>query len=166
MSNLIVLGFDNMEKAAQVRDELIKLQKEHLIALEDAAVVVRDSEGKIKIEQAVNLAAAGAINGGLWGTLIGLLFLNPLLGLVVGAGAGALSGSLSDIGINDDFIKEVGNTITPGTSALFVLVKQITTDKVMEDILPYGPKLIRTSLTHDDEMALLKALMPKDTAAS
>lgn len=154
MSNLIVIAYDDMTKADKVRADLIQLQKEHLIMLEDAVTVVRKEDGKVKVNQAMNLTAGGALSGGFWGTLIGLIFLNPILGFVAGAAAGAVGGALTDIGINDDFIKELGNTITPGSSALFILVTQFTPDKVIEEIKPYGGKVIRTSLSTEDETEL------------
>lgn len=154
MSTLIVFGYDDPTKADKVRSELIQLQKEHLIMLEDAVTVVRKEDGKVKVNQAMNLTAGGALSGGFWGTLIGLIFLNPILGFVAGAAAGAVGGALTDIGVNDDFIKELGETITPGTSALFILVTQFTPDKVIEEIRPYGGKVLRTSLSAEDEAEL------------
>lgn len=165
MSNLIVIAYDDMTKADKVRADLIQLQKEHLIMLEDAVTVVRKEDGKVKVNQAMNLTAGGALSGGFWGTLIGLIFLNPILGFVAGAAAGAVGGALSDIGINDDFIKELGNTITPGSSALFILVTQFTPDKVIEEIKPYGGKIVRTSLSTEDEVELkqrLEEIAPDD----
>jgi uncharacterized membrane protein len=137
---------------------LIKLQKEHLIELEDAAVIVKNAEGKIKLKQAVDLTTAGAVSGGFWGLLIGTLFLSPLLGAAVGAAAGAASGALSDIGVDDKFMKSLGESLQPQTSALFVLVRKITPDKVLEEIAPYGGTVLRTSLTKDEEAQLQEVL--------
>ena len=134
MSDLIVIGFDNEHTAFEMRAALVKLQKEYLIDMEDVVVVTKDDKGKVKLHQAVNLTAAGAVGGSFWGMLIGMIFLNPLLGAAVGAGAGALSGKLSDIGINDTFMKELGETIHPGTSALFILVRKVTPDKVLDQL--------------------------------
>src|SRR5579871_5430142 len=93
MTNLIVLGFDGLHTADEVLNKLRSLQKEYLIDLEDACVVERDATGRIHIKQAVNLAAVGAktggVSGALWGTLVGLLFLNPLAGFAIGAITGA-----------------------------------------------------------------------------
>lgn len=113
MSDLIVIGYDDEFKAEEVRLALAKLQKEHLIELEDAAIVVKDKEGKLKLKQAVDLTTEGALSGGLWGLLIGTLFLNPLLGAAVGAASGALSGALTDIGVDDGFMKQLGSTSNP-----------------------------------------------------
>jgi len=168
MSDLVVLDFDGIHTADDVLNKLRALQKEHLIDLEDSCVVERTHDGQVHIKQAVNLTAMGAAQGGLsgalWGTLAGLLFLNPLAGMaiggLVGAGAGALSGSLTDYGINDDFVKQLGQTIPPGSSALFVLVRSATLDKIMPEIEAYKPRVLRTSLSNEAE-AKLKAALAK-----
>jgi uncharacterized membrane protein len=153
MSNLIVIGFNNEADAFAMRAELAKLQAQYLIEMEDAVVVTRDTNGKPQLHQAVNLTASGAVGGMFWGTLIGMIFMNPLLGAAIGAGSGALSGRLSDIGINDQFMKELGATLTSGTSALFVLVRKSTPDKVLEALKPFAGKgkVIQTSLTKDKD---------------
>lgn len=158
MANLIVLGFDDMHTAATVRDQTDRLIKENLLALADMAVVVRTQDAKVKIDQALNLTAVGASSGALWGLLIGTLFLSPLVGAAVGAASGAVGGKLTDIGINDDTIKEIGDTLRPGTSALFMLVTRATPDRVIAEIQPYHPRVIQTSLSFDDEAALVNAL--------
>jgi uncharacterized membrane protein len=158
MSTLVVIGYEDMYKAEEVRLKLRKLQSEYLIDLEDAVVAVKDNAGKVKLHQAVNLTAAGAMSGGFWGALIGLIFLNPLLGMAVGAGAGAVSGALSDLGINDQFMKDLAATMTPGSSALFVLVRKATPDKVLEEVKGTGGKVLKTSLSHEDEQKLQAAL--------
>ncbi len=166
MSNLVVLGFDGIHTADEVLNRMRSLQKEYLIDLEDACVVERLENGKVFINQAVNLtaigAAAGGSSGALWGTLVGLLFLNPLAGLAIGAitgaGFGALSGSLTDYGIRDDFVKKLGETIPPGSSALFVLVRSATEDKVLGEIQPYRPRILKTSLSNEAEQRLKTVL--------
>jgi uncharacterized membrane protein len=160
MSNLIVLGFKNEADAFEMRAALARLQAQYLIEMEDAVVVTHEANGKVKLHQPVNLAAAGAVSGTFWGALIGLLFLNPILGAAIGAGSGALSGALSDIGIEDRFMKDLGATLTPGTSALFVLVRKSTPDKVLEGLKPFIGKatVLRTSLTKDKEEELRVAL--------
>jgi uncharacterized membrane protein len=154
MSNLVVIGFDDEHTAFALRAELAKMQKEYLIEMEDVVVVTKDDKGKVKLHQAHNLTAAGAVGGTFWGMLIGMIFLNPLLGAAVGAGAGALSGKLSDIGISDQFMKELGETLTTGTSALFVLVRKATPDRVLEGLKGFKGKVIQTSLTKDEEWEL------------
>jgi len=126
--------------------------------IEDAVVAVTDAKGKVKLHQAVNLTAAGALSGGFWGSLIGLIFLNPLLGFAVGATAGAASGALTDVGINDSFMKELAATMTPGSSTLFVLVRHATSDKVLEELKGTGGRILKTSLSHEDEAKLQAAL--------
>jgi uncharacterized membrane protein len=160
MSSLVVVGFPNVEEAELVRRELVDIQREQLIALEDAVVVEHDGEGQVHLRQAINLAAAGALGGGFWGTLVGLLFLNPLLGAAVGAGVGAASGSLSDIGINDSFMRELGETLPRGSAALCLLVRQATPDRVVERLRAHAPhaKLLRTNLSHTDEDRLRELL--------
>ena len=163
MSTLVVIGYDDEFKAEEVRLKLRKLQKDYLIDLEDAVVAVKDAKGKIKLHQAINLKAAGAIGGGFWGSLIGLIFLNPLLGAAIGATAGAVSGALSDIGINDKFMKDLAAAMKPGNSALFVLVRKSTPDKVLDELKGSGGKVLKTSLSHDDEAKLQAALSAAKT---
>jgi len=158
MSDLIVIGYDDKFKAEEMRTQLLKLQKEYLIDLEDAVVAVKDDSGKVKLHQTFNVTAAGALSGGFWGTLIGLIFLNPLIGLAAGAGAGALSGALTDVGINDNFMKDLAATFKNGSSLLFVLVRKSTPDKVLAEIQGSGGKVIKTSLTHEQEQKLQAAL--------
>lgn len=158
MSTLVVIGYDSPFAAEEVRLKLRKLQSEYLIDLEDAVVAVKDQAGKVKLHQALNLTAAGALSGGFWGSLIGLIFLNPLLGFAVGASAGAASGALTDIGINDDFMNELAATLRPGSSALFVLVRKATADKVLEAVTGTGGVVLKTSLSHQDEDRLQAAI--------
>ena len=158
MSTLVVIGYNEIHKAEEVRLTLVKLQRDYLIDLEDAVAVTKDAKGKIKLHQTVNLTAAGAASGGFWGMLIGLIFLNPLLGLAVGASAGAVSGALVDLGINDQFMKDLAATLTPNSSALFVLVHKSTPDKVLEEVKGTGGTILKTSLSHEDETRLQAAL--------
>lgn len=158
MSTLVVIGYKDLYKAEEVRLTLRKLQRDYLIELEDAVVAVKDANGKVTLNQAINLTAAGAVSGGFWGALIGLIFLSPLLGLAVGASAGALSGALSDVGINDRFMKELAATMTPNSSALFVLVRKATPDKVLEELKGTGGTILRASLSNEDEAKLQAAL--------
>jgi len=136
-----------------MRAALAKMQSQYLIQMEDAVVVTRDPKGDVQLHQPVNLTAVGAVRGAFWGTLIGMLFLNPLLGAALGAGSGALSGKFADIGINDQFMKELGATVTPGSSALFVLIRESTPDKVLEGLQPFVGKgrVLQTSLSKDKE---------------
>ena len=158
MHKLIVVAYDSEFKAEEVRLDFLKMQKSYLVALEDAVVVEKKPDGKIKLHQMYNLTARGAVGGGFWGVLIGLIFMNPLLGLVVGAGAGAVAGALSDVGINDDFMKQLAEKLTPGTSALFVLVDADLTDKVLDELRGTGGTVLQSSLSHENEAKLQAAL--------
>jgi uncharacterized membrane protein len=158
MSTLVAIAYDDQFKAEEVRLALIKLQREHLIELEDAAVVVKKADGKVKLKQAINLTAAGAASGSFWGLLIGTLFLSPVFGLAVGAASGAASGALSDIGVEDNFMKQLGATLQPNSSALFVLIRSATPDKVLDEVAPYGGTILRTSLSKSDETELQAVL--------
>jgi uncharacterized membrane protein len=172
MADLVCVGFDEPTTADRALTELTALQKEYLIELKDACVVVRTPDGEVHLHQAVPLVKKGAMVGGssgaLWGTLIGLLFLNPLAGLALGAAAGAasgaLAGKLSDYGINDNFIRELGSTIKPNSSALFLLVQKVTADKVLARMTKFKGRVLRTSLPDEQEKRLREAL--GDTAPS
>ena len=156
MSDLVVIGFNDEHTAFEMRAELVKLQKEYLIEMEDVVVVTKDDKGKVKLHQALNLTAAGAVGGTFWGMLIGMIFLNPLVGAAVGAGA--LSGKLRDIGISDNFMKELGETLRNDTSALFVLVRKVTPDKVLEGLKGFKGKVLKTSLVKDKEEELREVI--------
>jgi uncharacterized membrane protein len=158
MSELVVIAYEDKFKAEQVRLTLLKLQGDFLVDLEDAVVVVKDEEGKVKLHQIHHLAGTGAFTGGLLGLLIGVLFMSPVLGAAVGAATGAIIGTLGDFGINDQFMKELAEVLAPGSSALFVLVRKVTPDKVIDEVKKYGGKVLRTSLTKEDEETLQAAL--------
>ena len=160
MSNLIVVTFDDESTAFEMRAELARMQKEYLIEMEDAVVVTKNDKGKTKLHQAVNLTAAGAAGGSFWGMLIGLIFLNPLVGMAAGAAGGALSGAMTDTGISNKTMKEMAKSLKPGGSALFVLVRKSTPEKVLERLAPFTGKgkVIQTSLTKDREDALREVL--------
>ena len=158
MSTLVVVSYEQEFQAEEVRLKLRKLQKDYLIDLEDAVVATKDAKGKVKLHQAMNLTGAGALSGGFWGALIGLIFMMPLLGAAVGASAGAVSGALTDLGIDDKFMKDLAQQMQPGGSVLFVLAHGATPDKVMEELQGTGGKILKTSLTHEDEAKLQAAL--------
>jgi uncharacterized membrane protein len=160
MSTLVVVGYKDMYKAEEVRLQLKKLQRDDLLDLEDAVVAVNNAKGKIKLHHSFSLTSAGAITGSFWGALVGALFLMPIAGMAVGASAGAASGALTDAGIDDKFIKEMGATRTPGSSALFVLLREATPNpgKVLEELKGTGGTILQTSLAHEDEARLQAAL--------
>ena len=158
MSELVAIAFPTEAKAEEVRQKLLAMQKEYLIELDDAVVAVKDSEGQIKLHQAINTTAVGAVSGAFWGSLIGLIFLMPLAGAALGAASGTLSGYLTDIGINDEWMKETAAAVQPGTAALFVLVRKVTADKVLDRLKGEGGTVLKTSLDHTKEAALQAAL--------
>jgi uncharacterized membrane protein len=164
MADLIVIEYDDMHTAEEVRLKLQKLQRGYLIDMEDAVVAVKDENGKVKLNQIHNLTAAGAVSGGFWGALVGLIFLNPLIGIAAGTAAGAISGALTDVGINDDFMKNMAGGFKNGTSALFVLVRRVTPDKVLDELRGSGGKVLQTSLTHEQESKLQEALSAAKSA--
>ena len=158
MSDLVFVGFPTEQKAEEVRQRVLALQREYLIELGDAVVVVKDANGQIKLNQLVNLTAAGAASGALWGTLVGLIFMMPLAGTALGAASGALGGKFSDIGINDQFMKDAAAALQPGTAGLFVLIRKVTADKVLADLKGIGGTLISTSFDETKEARLREAL--------
>jgi uncharacterized membrane protein len=158
MAELVVLGFPSRERAERVMEVTADLRRQELLDLEDAALVWRTPDGKIKMQQAFSTTGAGAASGALWGTLFGLLFFVPVFGLAVGAATGALAGKLSDVGIDDRFIKEVARTLEPGTAAIFALVRRSTPDRVREALAEYQPTVLRTSLAKEREDELVAAL--------
>jgi uncharacterized membrane protein len=172
MAEMVAVGFKTPEEADRVLSELARLQKEYLIDLADAVVAIRQPDGKVQLKQSVNLAGLGAASGGLsgafWGTLVGLLFLNPIAGLAVGgavgAGAGALSASLIDYGIDDNFIRSIAATLQPGSSALFVLVRKVQPDKVLAELSRFEGQVLRSSLAPEQEKRLQAALSQKMAA--
>jgi uncharacterized membrane protein len=158
MSDLVVIAFPTEAKAEEVRQKLLAMQKEYLIELDDAVVAVKDAQGSIKLNQMINMTTTGAVSGTFWGTLIGLIFMMPLVGAAMGAASGALGGALTDLGINDKWMKETAAAIQPGTAALFVLVRKVTADKVLEGLKGEGGTVMKTSLDHTKEAALQAAL--------
>ena len=160
MINLVVIAFQDEQTAFEMRAALAKMQKEYLIEMEDVVVVTKGDDGKVKLHQAQSLTALGAASGGFWGLLIGMIFLNPLLGAAVGAGAGALSGALTDVGIDDKFMQQLAESFQNGCSAIFILVRKATADKVLEGLGAFHGKgkVIQTSLTKDEEDELRKVI--------
>jgi uncharacterized membrane protein len=158
MTHLVVLCVASREDADRLFELSEDLAKQQLLQLQDAAYAWRDDKGKVRIQQALSTTKAGAAGGALWGTLIGLLFLNPLLGAAVGAASGAVAGKLTDIGINDDMIKQIGNQLDQGRAAVFLLARSATVDRVIDAIKPFNPTVIQTNLTKEREEELIEAL--------
>ena len=158
MSELIAIAYDDQKTAETVRMTLADLRHEQIVELDDAVVVTRDADGKVHLHQASNPVTTGAAGGALWGSLIGLIFLMPLMGLLIGAAGGALAGTTTDLGINNDFMKELGQKLTPGTSALLLLIRKSTPDKMLPRIEGFGGHVIQTSLSDEEEQHLRTAL--------
>src|SRR6201996_8690263 len=158
MSDLVVIVYPSEEKAEEVRQRLLKLQKEYLITINDAVIAVKTEAGTVKLNQLVNTTAVGAASGSFWGLLVGVLFLNPIIGVALGAASGALGGALTDFGINDAFMKDLAANLKPGNAALFVLIKQMTADKVLKEIQDAGGTVLKTSLDDAKEKQLRDAL--------
>jgi uncharacterized membrane protein len=158
MNDLLVIAFPSEEKAEEVRQKLFTMQKEYLIELGDAVVAVKNADGAIKLNQLFSTTALGGVSGAFWGALIGLIFMMPLAGAAIGAGAGAVSGALTDFGIDDQFMKDVATAVPPGGAALFLLVRKMTTDKVLEGLKGVGGVVLRTSFDKSKDDAIRAAL--------
>jgi uncharacterized membrane protein len=166
LSDLLVIEFPSEEKAEGVREMLLSMQQEYLIELGDAVVAVKDATGHIKLNQLFQPVKTGAISGLFWGSLIGLLFLNPLAGAAIGAASGALGGKLTDLGINDEFMKQAARTLQSGNAALFLLIRKMTTDKVLAALHGAGGTVLRSSFDETKEEALRAALAGAQQASA
>jgi uncharacterized membrane protein len=158
MSDLLVIAYPTEARAEEVRNRLLGMQKEYLIELGDAVVAVKQPNGHVKLNQLFSPVAAGAASGALWGALLGLILLSPLLGAALGAAGGALGGRLSDVGINDQFMRDVAKSLDSGHAALFLLIRKMTADKVMAELQGTGGTIMRSSFDETKEDALRAAL--------
>ncbi len=158
MPDLIVITYPTEARAEEMRHKLFELQKEYLIEISDAVIAEKRADGSVKLNQLLNTTAVGAVSGVFWGTVIGMVFLVPLVGTAIGAAWGALSGALTDYGINDQFMKDAAEVIQPGNAALFVLIRSMTTDKVLAAIEGTGGVVLKTSLDQTKEQALRNAI--------
>ncbi|MCE3550612.1 DUF1269 domain-containing protein [Pseudonocardia sp. RS11V-5] len=166
MTTLTVWKFDEPGGARSALDLVERLQKQELLTLEDAAVVTwPENRKKPKTEQLHSMSGAGALGGSFWGLLFGLLFFVPLLGMAVGAAMGALAGSMSDVGIDDRFIKEVREKVTPGTSALFLMTSRVVQDKVLDEFRGTNAELISTNLSNEQEQKLREVFVEEHETA-
>jgi len=155
---LAVATFDREGTADEVQLALRKLEADYLIDLEDSVVIIHDANGKVAIKQTHNLAQYGAVAGGLCGTIVGAMFMNPVIGLAAGAAVGATVGATDDIGIDDSFLKEIGDSLRPGTSALAILIRRSDPEPVLEELKKYEGKIVRTTLLHTDEKRIFSIL--------
>jgi uncharacterized membrane protein len=156
MSDLVAIGYDSLATAQEVAGNAAQAQKSRVIDLEDLVVVERQQDGKVKLHQP-SMAGAGAASGALWGGLIGLIFFMPLFGMALGAAAGAATGALSDYGVDNNFMKQLGEALEPGHAAVIFLVRKVSVDKVLPEIKIQG-KVIQTSLDNETEQRLSDAL--------
>jgi uncharacterized membrane protein len=163
MATLTATKFPTPQGADEALDTLQKLQSQQLIQILDAAVVSWEvGRKKPKTRELRNLKGAGALGGGFWGLLFGLIFFIPILGLAVGAATGALMGSLGDAGISKEFVEDVRQKVTPGTSALFLLSANAVVDRVRDELRGSGAELISTNLSADQEQKLRDAFAEDD----
>jgi uncharacterized membrane protein len=166
LSDLLVIEFASEEKAEGVRETLLAMQKEYLIELEDAVVAVKQVDGRLKLNQLLQPVAQGAMSGAFWGSLIGLLFMIPLAGTAAEADSGALTGRLTDLGVNEDFVRRAARTLQSENTALFLLIRRMTTDKVLAALRGVGGTVMRSSFDETKEAALQMALAQVRAAAS
>jgi uncharacterized membrane protein len=156
MSDLVAIAYPDVDTAKQVAANVVQLQKGHEIELDDMVIVERQSDDKVKLHQP-SATGAGAASGALWGGVIGMIFLVPLFGMALGAAAGAAGGAMSDYGIDDKFMKELGKELDPGDAALLLLIREFSADKVLPKIQIEG-KVLQSSLDDATEQRLSEAL--------
>lgn len=166
MTDLLVLAFDTEDGAATVRNRVVELNKQFMLDLREAVEVIRRKDGKVKINQEPRLTGFGALGGAFWGFLIGLIFLMPLVGVAVGVLAGAIVGHFSSYGISKDFMKNVEKAIQPGQSALFILADNVKLDRLIPMLEEYHPRVLRTSLSQEQEARLREAFGNASVAVS
>jgi len=158
MSELIVIGYDNQATATKAYNQVLGLNKDFVVTLTGLALVTVDAEGKSHVETPQKIVGVSAASGALWGMLIGLLFFVPGIGLIVGGAMGALFGKLSKTGINDRFRSQVQEMLHPGSAAVVIMASKITEDKFADAMGPFGGKLLKTSLSEQDEKELAAEL--------
>jgi uncharacterized membrane protein len=163
VSDLVVLGYDDTTTALAVMDKLEELQESLVIELDDAAVIVRNQAGKFRTITNHHATGVGAVGGLFWGFLFGVLFFIPFLGMALGAGLGAVMGKITESGIDKEFIDKVRDLVKPGTSAVFLIIREATPDKVLAAIQPFGGTVLQTSLSGETERRLQEALHGGDT---
>src|SRR5579875_1949320 len=166
MEDLIVITYPTEARAEEMREKILNLQKDYLIELGDAVIAVKQEGGHVKLNQLIHPTATGALMGGLWGAMVGTIFLMPLAGAALGAGAGALSGALTDVGVDDNAARQIASALQPGNAALFLLVRKMTADKVLDALKGTGGLVLRTSLDRQKEQALRDALAGVSSAPS
>ena len=158
MSDLIVITFDNVDEAAKVRESLRSIEKEGLLQLDDTAIVLRDEEGKVHVKDEMDRGVkVGAVGGGLLGLFIGAIFF-PLGAIILGVLGGALVGSTANLGVSKKFIKEVTESLEPGTSAIFFVIRDGNPNAIVGVLRPYKGEIYQDTLTSEDEETLRRVL--------
>ena len=147
MSELIVIAADGPEAARRVRDDVIALRHVYAIETEDLVVIDRDADGKVRLQQPVNMVTTRALGGAVWGLGLGAVFLAPLIGAAVGAATGALTGYLSDVGIDDNSLKDFGLRLAPGRSAVALLARRADPEALARLVARHGGDVIRAALS-------------------
>lgn len=158
MSQLFAVVYADLDAARRAGERVRDLARGQTLSLRDLVIVRRDADGGVHLDQSVNLIASGALGGAFWGSLVGLIFLSPLAGAVGGAAAGVLGGWLTDYGIDDDFMRRVGEQVTPGKAALFVLAEDMNVDKAVPVIGAEPGQLLYSSLNASVDALLAAAL--------
>jgi uncharacterized membrane protein len=164
LSTLVAIAYDDLDQANQVMGTIGQLVKEHSLSVEDAVVVEHKADGKLKLHQP-SMTGLGAASGALWGGVIGMLFLMPLFGMAIGAATGAAAGAGSDYGVDDQFVKDLGEKLPAGGAAVLVLVAEATRDKVVPEIAKFGGHVIQSSLSNEQQDALQQALDARGATA-
>jgi uncharacterized membrane protein len=165
MEKLIAIAFKEKHGAMKALAKIREMENNYLLSTHDAVIATRKKNGKVKLNQSVNLIKMGATQGALWGSLVGLILTGPLGMILLGgtsAGFGAIIGSVNDYGINDTFMRKLARELQPGSSALFFLVSDMTVDKVMEQMKSIDGTLIHTSLSQKVEEKLKSAVEKED----
>jgi len=166
MADLLVIEYPTEAQAEEVRRKLLAMQKEYLIELGDAVVAVKQPDGTVKLNQLLQPVTAGAASGAFWGALIGMIFLMPLAGAAIGAASGAIGGKLTDLGIDDAFMREAAKALQSGNAALFLLIRKMTTDKVVAELRGSGGTVLKSSFDETKEAAFQAGLAAAPTIAS
>jgi uncharacterized membrane protein len=157
MTDMVVLAFDGIDTADKARDRLIDLNNQFLLNLDQVVVVERKEDGQVKIKDEHRLTGLGALGGAFWGLLIGLIFLVPAAGFIVGTVSGAIAGHFTKYGITKEYMQQIQASIAPGQSALFILADSMKLDRVIPQLTEFHPKVLRTSLTNAQEAQLREA---------
>ena len=158
MADLIAIGYDDTTTAVDAMEEVHRLEKDLVIQADAVAAIVRGEDGKLRTITNQHAVGVGATWGLFWGFLFGILFFVPFFGMAIGAGLGALMGKIEKSGLDKEFINQVRDMLQPGTSALFIVVEKVTPDKAVEALSKYGGTVLKSSLSHETEEELQKAL--------